>query len=184
MKKSIKIALIVLVILLCILLIDTAQAKLLNNRSALKITEDYNGGNLYKKDKGIFVYTYIYTNGTQKTVFRWEKYAPVEDPENQIIEREKISEANLKSDSADVTILVKFNDILYGKSYSAIDYAGDLNSSIGMIDFVTQKEYVPLLNGETNETELLNSLVLEVNEKHLVLNCNNEAILFNAILEN
>lgn len=111
-------------------------------------------------------------------------YAPPVDPENQTIERKKISEANLKADDVDVTILVRFNDILYGKSYAIIDYAGDLNNYIGMIDFVIEKEYVPLLNGETNQEELLNSKVLEANEKSLVLNYNNEAILFGAIIEN
>lgn len=184
MKKSIKIILIVIVILLSILLIDTAQAKLFNNRPVLKIIENYNGGNLYQKDKGILIYTYIYTDGTQKTVFRWEKYSPLEDPENQTVERRKISEAKLKANDTDVKVLVKFNDILYGKSYAIIDYAGDLNASIGIIDFVIGKEYVPLLSGETNQEELLNSVVLEANEKHIILNCNNEAILFNAIIEN
>lgn len=76
MNKCIKIFLIVILVVLVFVLIDSAQAKAFNNRPILKLVEDYNGGNLYQKDKGILVYTYVYTDGTQKTVFRWEKYTP------------------------------------------------------------------------------------------------------------
>lgn len=79
MSKGIKIFLIVILAVLVFVLIDSIQAKLFNNRPILKLVEDYNGGNLYQKDKGIFVYTYIYTDGTQKTVFRWEKYSSILD---------------------------------------------------------------------------------------------------------
>lgn len=76
MNKGIKNVLVIIFILLVLVLVDSAQAKLFDNRPIFKLVEDYNGGNLYQKDKGIFVYTYIYTDGTQKTVFRWEKYSP------------------------------------------------------------------------------------------------------------
>ena len=105
-------------------------------------------------------------------------------PVNETVERIKISEANLKAEGVDTTSLIRFNGILYGKSYAVIDYAGDLNNSIGTIDFLIEKEYVPLLDGETNQEEFLNSTVLEANENSLVLNCNNVAILFNVVIEN
>ena len=76
MVKSLKIFLVVIFVVLVVILIDSAQAKLFNNRPILKLVEDYNGGKLYQKDKGVLVYTYIYNDGTQKTVFRWEKYSP------------------------------------------------------------------------------------------------------------
>ena len=38
-------------ILIGILLIDTLQAKIFNNSPFIRFTEDYNGGNLYKKIK-------------------------------------------------------------------------------------------------------------------------------------
>ena len=79
--------------------------------------------------------------------------------------------------------LVKFNDTLYGTSYVVIDYAGDLNKSIGKIDYLIGEEYLPQLNGETNCKELLNSSVLEANDKSMILNVNNVAVLFNAIDE-
>ena len=81
MKKSVKIGFAILAVLLVVLLIDTVQAKIFNNRPFLKITEDYNGGNVYQKDKGILVDTYNFSDGEKKTVFRWEKYTPPVDLE-------------------------------------------------------------------------------------------------------
>ena len=44
----------------------------------IKIVEDYNGGDLYQKHlyqkhKGILVDTYVYSDGSQVTAFKWEK---------------------------------------------------------------------------------------------------------------
>lgn len=84
MKKKLCIVLIILGILISILLIDTLQAKIFNNSPFIKLTEDYNGGNLYKKNKGILVDNYVYTNGDKKTVFKWEKYtSPADDNINK-----------------------------------------------------------------------------------------------------
>ena len=81
MRKSIKIILIILVAFLVDFIVDTAQAKIFNNRPFFKITQSYNGGNVYQKDIGVLVYTYNFIDGEKKTVFRWEKYAPpVEKP--------------------------------------------------------------------------------------------------------
>ena len=79
MSKGIKIFLIVILVVLVFVLIDSVKAKAYNNSPILKLVENYNGGNLYQKDKGVLVYTYIYTDGTQKTVFRWEKYSSILD---------------------------------------------------------------------------------------------------------
>lgn len=75
MKKFIKIILLILIIITVILLIDTIQAKIFNNRLLLKTIENYNGENLYR-DTGVLAYTYNFADGTKKTVFKWEKYAP------------------------------------------------------------------------------------------------------------
>ena len=58
MKKSVKVFLIIFIILVIVILIDAIQAKIFDNRPFIKITENYNGVNLYQKDKGIFVYSY------------------------------------------------------------------------------------------------------------------------------
>ena len=71
-EKIVKTITIILGILIFILLIDTLQAKVFDNKPLLKIFEDYNGGNLYQKHKGILVDTYVFTDGNQETVFKWE----------------------------------------------------------------------------------------------------------------
>lgn len=73
MKKTLKIILIILVILVSVIVFDTIQAKVFNNKPIIKFIENYNGGNLYQKHKGILVDTYVYTDGSQKTYFKWTK---------------------------------------------------------------------------------------------------------------
>ena len=73
MKKKVKIPLMVFCVLAALVLIDTLQAKALDRVPILKAVEDYNGGDLYQKHKGILVDTYVFTDGSQKTVFKWEK---------------------------------------------------------------------------------------------------------------
>ena len=49
-------------------------------------------------------------------------------------ERIKLEEVKfIDVEGTDTSKLVKFNNILYGKSYAVIDYAGDLNKNIGTI---------------------------------------------------
>ncbi len=79
MKKGIKIFLIIFAIIVIIVLADTIQAKVFDNNPLIKIRYNRDGGNVDYVDKGIFVYTYVFTNGEKVTVFRWEKYAPPEE---------------------------------------------------------------------------------------------------------
>ena len=55
MKKITKIIVIVIVTLLILLVIDTIQAKVFNNSTVIKITEEYNGGTLTKLDKELVI---------------------------------------------------------------------------------------------------------------------------------
>lgn len=71
MKKRINIVLILLFSLMVIVALDTFQAKAWDNKPIIKIVEDYNGGKLYQKHKGVLVDTYVFTDGTQKTYFKW-----------------------------------------------------------------------------------------------------------------
>lgn len=96
-------------------------------------------------------------------------------------ERTKLEDLKIKADGVDTTKLVRFNDDLYGKSYALIDYAGDMSKSIGKIDYLIEKEYLPIINGETNCEEFLGATILEVNEKSMVLNVSCEAVLFEKI---
>ncbi len=70
MKKSIKVSLIVIAVIIGILLIDTMQALIFNNSPLFKIPEYYNGGTLYSIDKGMFVNTYNCTNGQKHTMIK------------------------------------------------------------------------------------------------------------------
>lgn len=69
---KIKRTILIILVVLSIVLIDTVQAKIFNNRPVISIVEDYNGGDLYQKSKGLLVDTYIYTDGRQETIFKWE----------------------------------------------------------------------------------------------------------------
>ena len=96
-------------------------------------------------------------------------------------ERAKLADLKIKAEDVDTTKLVRFNDVLYGESFAVIDYAGDMNKSIGKIDFLIEPEYLPELDGETNCQEFMNCSVLEANDKSMILNVNNVAVLFGAI---
>ena len=87
---------------------------------------------------------------------------------------------NLLSKTASTEILIKFNGILYGKSFSVIDYAGG-SEKIGTIDKLIDSAYVPKFDGETNNQEILGASVFEGNEKTIVLNYNNTYVLFEQI---
>ena len=96
-------------------------------------------------------------------------------------ERIKLKDLKITAKNVDSTKLVKFDNILYGKSNALIDYAGDFNKTIGKINFLIGEEYIPEVNGETNCKEVLNCDVLETNRKSMILNINNVAVLFEAI---
>ena len=96
-------------------------------------------------------------------------------------ERIKLSDLKITAEGVETTKLVKFNDTIYGQSFAIIDYGGDLNKSIGKIDYLIEEIYLPHINGETNCSEFYGAGVLEANEKNMVLNINNIAVLFSAI---
>ena len=96
-------------------------------------------------------------------------------------ERIKLSDLKITAEGVDTAKLVKFNGTIYGQSFGIIDYAGDLNKTIGKIDYLIEEKYLPQIDGETNCFEFYGASVLEANEKTMVLNINNEAVLFNAI---
>lgn len=132
MKKSIRIILTIIVVVLIILLGDTIQAKAFNNRPIIKFTEDFNGGDLYQKDKGIFVYTYIYTDGTRKTVFKWENN---ESKSNSIDEENNLG-GNEEMNS-NISVIIK------GNTYNAV-----------LEENETTEKFLELLPQEYNMEEL------------------------------
>lgn len=126
-----------------------------------------------------------YLEGIKIELLGFEIFNSFEKNESTITtnneERIKLEDLKIKAEDIDTTKLIKFNDVLYGKSNGIIDYAGNLDKSIGKIDVFISEEYLPQLNGETNCKEFLNCIVLEANEQIMVLNVDNVAVLFRAI---
>ena len=100
---------------------------------------------------------------------------------NKYEDYKKVS--TLHSETASTTMLVRYDGNLYGRSFSIIDYAPNPNGSIGVIDKLIDSEYVPKYNGETNTEELLNAKVDSKGETTLVLNYNNNYVLYEIIEE-
>ena len=75
MKKSLKITLIVLGVLVGIVALDTLQAKIFDNSPLLKIRENLDGGSTDYIDKGIFVNHYHCNNNENVTIWIGTKFA-------------------------------------------------------------------------------------------------------------
>lgn len=76
--------------------------------------------------------------------------------------------------------LVKFKGTLYTKSNKVIDYIGGV-AQIGTIDQLIDSDYVPKVNGETNSKELLNAEVYPSGDNEIVLNYNNDYVLYEKV---
>ena len=76
--------------------------------------------------------------------------------------------------------LVKFNGTLYTKSNKIIDYIGGA-AQIGTIDQLIDSDYVPKVDGETNSKELLNAGVYPGGDNEIVLNNNNDYVLYEKV---
>ena len=76
--------------------------------------------------------------------------------------------------------LVKFNGTLYTRSNKVIDYIGGV-AQIGTIDQLIDSDYVPKVDGETNSKELLNAEVYPSGDNEIVLNYNNDYVLYEKV---
>lgn len=100
---------------------------------------------------------------------------------NKYEDYKKVS--TLHSETASTTMLVRYDGNLYGRSFSIIDYAPNPDGAIGVIDKLIESECVPKYNGETNTEELLNAKVDSKGEKTIVLNYDNNYVLYEIIEE-
>ena len=157
---------IILIVLFAVLIIDTVQAKIFNNRPLFKVVEDYNGGNLAQKDSGVLVYTYVYADGTKKTVFRWEKYAPVEEIS---VDLENKTETSMKNDEKleKLKKLFEENSIVkvYIKDTASINDTDTLYNKIEQmpyfkdVDLVTSLDaYQKMIDQYGEDSELVKSI--------------------------
>lgn len=159
MKRFIKMFLIIFISLIIVIFVDTIQAKVFNNRPIIKITENYNVGNVEQKDRGIFVYTYIFSNSTKKTVFRWEKYAPPMKVANNIDVDSMNNKNEVEKTMEDVT---NINVSINSKKYNAIIENNE-----------TAKAFISLLPQEFNMNELNGNEKYVYMEKSLPTNSAN-----------
>jgi len=93
----------------------------------------------------------------------------------------KIKESNLYSEGTSLRELVKYDDKLYGRAFSEIDYGGNLNGPIGVIDRLIDREYIPIYNGETNTARFLNTKVDSVTARRLILLAEEGAVPFERV---
>ena len=175
-KKNI---VIIIVILLLIILLFPIQINRLNDGGTVEYrTLLYSITKYHRLDENI---DDGYIDGIEIKVFGKKIYSNVEETPRDNEERIKLKDLKITTKDIDTTKLVKFGNVLYGKSNLLIDYAGDLNKSIGKINMFIGEEYLPQLDGETNCKEFLNCNILEANDKTMVLNIDNVAVLFGAI---
>ena len=72
MKKSLKVILIVLGVMIGVIVLDTLQARIFDNSPLLKIRDNFDKGSIDYIDRGLLVNHYKYTNGNEMTIFVWE----------------------------------------------------------------------------------------------------------------
>ncbi len=103
--------------------------------------------------------------------------------QNTIQEKEYKLVNEIKNPTVDVTTLVRVDGVLYGKSGAILDYL-ETGNEIGIVDKLVDSIYIPKLDFETNNINLLNSTVFEGHKgSTIVLNYNNEYVLFEVIPE-
>ncbi len=96
MKKSLKITLIVLGVLLGIVALDTLQAKFFDNSPIIKLRETYYGGEIYYIDKGLLVNHYHCNNNEKVTTWKGTKFAcPIYDDTDVVEEKQPINQFSL-----------------------------------------------------------------------------------------
>lgn len=184
MRKSIKVIIIIISILFGIILLDTIQARIFKNSPFISWKEELEDNDSWVY-KGILIDTYYCVEEKDMVTVSWHfknsKFTcPIDNESINYNDYKKTS--TLKSNVVDVNTLIMFDGILYGKSYALIDYVGG-SKSIGVIDKLIPKEYIPKYNGETNTDEILNALVFDGGDNGIVCLYNNEYVLFERINE-
>lgn len=82
------------------------------------------------------------------------------------IEYELVS--TLYCDHADINYLVRYDGKLYARSYALLDYAGG-GEPVGVIDRLIDEDYIPLLDGETNQEEIVGAEVHDPSDRSIIL---------------
>lgn len=161
--------------------LNIINEKIINYFQSNNMYENYSYNYVDEEKKVVVVGLVNNTNEEQEWFIKNivnSKYIKFEQGNHLYNEYEDVSILN--SNKVDVNILVKFNDILFAKSNSIIDYSGNSNS-VGFIDKLIPNKYIPKLNGETNTKDILSALVFDFKENSIVLFYNNEYVLFEKV---
>ena len=75
MKKRIRVILFSVIVMVSVILIDNVQALIFNNSPFFKLMENYNGGTVYRIDRGALVDTYNCVSGKKHTVIKGFSYS-------------------------------------------------------------------------------------------------------------
>ncbi len=110
MRKVLKVFFVVLGTLVGIIVFDATLSKVLDRSPFLKITENYNDGNILKRDIGIFTYTYVFASGEKVTIYRWEKYSPPVDTSNGNDEMEEEKNMNVIINNQKYHVILENNE--------------------------------------------------------------------------
>lgn len=159
MKKSKKILLIIIGVFISVVIIDSGQTLIFNNKPLLKLVENFNGGDLYQKNKGILVDNYVCTNGTKKSVFKFQDYT---------CSIEKIRYAKLgevsNTEIKDNGIILRIMEKTLNDSYATIILENNSNYTLGYEqDYFVEKE----IDGKWYSLEIVNDRVFNMPLYHL-----------------
>lgn len=117
---------------------------------------------------------------TNKSDIIEQETSNAKQEQEEIKDNIKVSDVNLICEATHTDKLVRYNGILYGKSYAIICLA-EMPEAVGVIDKIVDNEYLPLKDGQTNSEELLGAGVASPTNDSIILLYGNDAILYNAI---
>lgn len=145
MKKSLKITLIVLGVLVGIVILDTLQAKIFDNSPILRIRDNLDGGSTDYIDKGIFVNHYHCNNNENVTTWKGTKFACSEKESNAEEFDFYLTKPEIHND-------IKFNDYFTFENRK-IYLAGNINQFYVVNGkTMTLKEYISNYNGTLDDS--------------------------------
>lgn len=158
MKKRKKILLIIIGILIGIVIIDSGQALIFNNKPLLKLVENIDGF-LYQKNKGILVDNYVCADGTKKSVFKFQDYT---------CSAEKIKYAKPSEESnieiKDKGIILKIKEKILNDSRATIILENNSNYTLSYGESLFVEKEV---DGKWYSLEIINDRVFNVPLYHL-----------------
>ena len=162
MKKSIKVILIILVILIGIIIIDTIQSKVFNNRPIIRIRKNLDGGIIDYIDYGILVRSYSLVNSERKTVFNWEKYST----------RELLKQENNSSNNKSQEEYKK-----YSKTIDEVILELNIPNEWNYEEILPKKDSKPTVEGlELNNYKFALKIYKNSKEKNVILYVRNSPI--------